>query len=173
MEIYLIPNTAGRNGGALKENLRHLDRFIQSALDSSGFQSSFEELWLTLSYPPMYVLPEVIGIATDFKKYYEKLPYSRPNRRYKTFDIALKAPEFSEHFDKKEQKKYKNKFKIDAIHQNIEEVDLAKILVDKYLEANQLIKRKLRKEDVFDPDKFEDILLNIKKRINFDFLISL
>lgn len=173
MKIYLTPNTAGRYGGALNGNLRHLDKFIQSELDSGGFKSSFEEMWLTLSYPPMYVLPGVVGLEVDFKKYYDKFPYSRLNRRYKKADITLKAPEFSEHFDKEEQKKYKHQFEIDKIHQGISETDLAKILVDKYLEAGQIIKSKLKKEDIFDSDNFEHILQKIKENISPEFLASL
>lgn len=173
MKIYLSPNTAGRSGGALNGNLRHLDRHIQSELDLGGFQSSFEELWLTLSYPPMYVLPGVVGMEVDFKKYYDKFPYSRLNRRYKKIDITLKAPEFSEHFDKNEQEKHKHRFEIDRNYQEISETDLAKILVDKYLEAGQIIKRKLKKEDIFDTNKFDNILLKIKSIINSDFLKSL
>lgn len=79
MKIYLSPNTAGRYGGALNGNLRHLDRFIQNELTNSEFKSSFEELWLTLSYPPMYVLPGVVGMEVTFKKYYDTFPYSRLN----------------------------------------------------------------------------------------------
>lgn len=173
MKIYLTPNTAGRYGGSLNGNLRHLDRFIQSELDLAGFKSSFEELWLTLSYPPMYVLPGVVGMEVDFKKYYDKFPYSRLNRRYKKVDVTLKAPEFSEHFDKEEQKKYKHKFKIDKNYQGISETNLAKILVDKYLEAGQIIKAKLKKEDVFDLNHFDKILLNIKEKISHEFLASL
>jgi len=173
MKIYLSPNTAGRSGGALNGNLKHLGRYIQSELNSGGFKSSFEEMRLTLSYPPMYVLPGVIGMEVDFKKYYDKFPYSRLNRRYKKIDITLKAPEFSEHFDKEEQNKYKHKFEIDQNYQGIAETDLARTLIDKYLEAGQIIKGKLKKEDVFDSGNYNRILLKIKDIINPEFLSSI
>lgn len=173
MKIYLTPNTAGRYGGSLNGNLRHLDRFIQSELDLAGFQSSFDELWLGLSYPPMYILPGIVGMEVNFKKHHDTLPYSRLSRRYKKVDVTLKAPEFSEHFDKKEQRKYKHKFKIDKDYQDISEAELAKILIDKYLEVAQIINGKLKKEDVFDLNHFENILLSIKEKINTEFLASL
>ncbi|CAN5690072.1 hypothetical protein BH10BAC2_BH10BAC2_04260 [soil metagenome] len=73
----------------------------------------------------------------DFKKYYETLPYSRLNRRYKKIEVTLKGPEFSEHFDKQEQKKYKHKFDIEPQFKNIPETDLGKILIDKLLETGE------------------------------------
>lgn len=173
MKIYLSPSTAGRYGGALNGRLRHLDRFIQNELTNSEFKSSFEELWLTLSYPPMYVLPGVVGMEVTFKKYYDNFPYSRLNRRYKKIDITLKAPEFSEHFDKEEQKKYQQKFEIEPQFKNISETELGQILIDKYLEAGEIISSKLKKEDVFDFEKFKTILLTIKQKINPDFLQEL
>lgn len=173
MKIFLSPNTAGRYGGALKGNLRHLDRFIQNELSNSEFKSSFDELWLTLSYLPMYVLPGVVGMEIAFQKHYESFPYSRLNRRYKKIDITLKAPEFSEHFDKEEQKKYKHTFEIESQFKNISEVKLAQILIDKYLEAGEILSSKLKKEDVFDIEIFKQVLVIIKQKINPDFLQDL
>jgi hypothetical protein len=173
MKIYLSPNTAGRYGGAFNGNLRHLGRFIQKELNISEFESSFDELRLSLSYPPMYVLPDVAGIAVDFKKHYDTLPYSRLNRRYKQIDITLKAPEFSEHFDKEEQKKYKHNFEIEPQFKDISEVELSQILIDKFLEAGEIINAKLKKEDVFNFENFKTVLLSIKQKINSDFLREL
>ncbi|HMQ48898.1 MAG TPA: hypothetical protein PKA00_15615 [Saprospiraceae bacterium] len=173
MKIYLTPNTAGRYGGALNGNLRHLDRFILSELNNSEFKSSFDELWLTLSYPPMYILPGVVGMEVTFKKYYDTFPYSRLNRRYKKIDLTLKAPEFSEHLDKEEQEKYKHKFEIEPQFKNITEAELGQILIDKYLEAGEIISSKLKKEDVFDIELFNQVLLTIKHKINPDFLQKL
>jgi hypothetical protein len=173
MKIYLSPNTAGRYGGALNGNLQHLDRFIQNELNNSEFKSSFDELWLTLSYPPMYVLPGVVGMEVTFKKYYDTFPYSRLNRRYKKIEITLKAPEFSEHFDKEEQKEYKHKFEIEPQFKNISEAELGQILIEKFLEAGEIIKSKLKKEDVFDFENYKRVLLVIKQKINFDFLQEL
>jgi hypothetical protein len=154
MKIYLSANTAGRGGGGLNGNLRHLNRLIQKELDNSDFNTSFDELWLTLSFPPMYVLPGVVGIEKDFKKYYDTFPYSRLSRRYKKIDITLKAPEFSEYFDKAEQSKYQNNFDIEPQFKNICETDLGKILIDKFLEVGENIVSKLKKEDVFEYQAF-------------------
>ncbi len=170
MKIYLSPNTAGRSGGALNGNLRHLGRYIQMELNKAGFKSSFDELWLTLSYPPMYVLPGVVGMEITFKKYYDTFPYSRLNRKYKKIDITLQAPEFSEHFDKEEQKKYEHKFEIEPQFRNISEAELGRILIDKYLETGAIINSKLKKEDTFDFPSFKDTLLDIKQKITSDFL---
>ncbi len=173
MKIYLSPNTAGRYGGALNGNLRYLGRLIEHELNHSSFCASFDELWLTLSYPPMYVLPGVIGIEVTFKKYYDTFPYSRLNRRYKKIDITLKAPEFSEHFDKEEQKKYEHQFDIEPQFKNIPEALLGQILIDKFLEAGEIIKSKLKKEDVFAFQSYKNVLLAIKQKINLDFLQEL
>ena len=172
MKIYLSPRTVGTSGGGLKGNLQYLDRLIQNELDKSNFQSSFNELWLSLACPAMYVVPGIVGMEVTFSKYYQTFPYSRMNRKFKTIDITLKAPEFSEHFQKEEQINYTDKFEIAAEYKNISEPELAKILIDKYFEALQIIKSKLKKEDVFDFDIFENILTTIKKKITLEFLIQ-
>ncbi|MBL0080548.1 MAG: hypothetical protein IPP53_16035 [Bacteroidetes bacterium] len=170
MKIYLIPNTVGRYGGALNGNLRYFYRFIQDELKNSEFKSSFDELLLTLSYPPMYILPGIIGMELTFNDNYATFPYSRLNRRYKRIEIILRAPEFSEHFDNEQQKKYKNKFEIETQFQDISEVQLGQILIDKFIEAGEIINSKIKKDDVFDFDNFNKVLLSIKKKINSDFL---
>jgi hypothetical protein len=172
MKIYLRPSTAGRSGGGLHGNLQHVDRLIQSELDKSGFQSSFDELWLTISYPPMFVLPGNGGMEVIFNKHYETLPYARMNRKQKTIDIILKAPEFSEHFHKQEQSNYHDKLEISSEYKNISEPKLAEILIDKYFEALNIIKSKLKKEDLFDVEAFEKILNSIRQKITPEFLTT-
>jgi hypothetical protein len=170
MKLYLNPSTAGRYGGGLNGNLRYLTDLIQGELTKSGFTSSFDEIWLTLAYPPMYVLPGVVGIEKDFRKYYDQFPYSRLDRRFKKVDVALQAPEFSEHFDKEEQSRYTHKFKIEDQYKNLSEVDLARALLDKWIQTGQIIDSKTKKDDDFDFGKFKEVLLFIKERISAQFL---
>lgn len=172
MKIYLTPRTVGTSGGGLRGNLQYLDRLIQSELDKSNFQSSFNELWLSISYPAMYVVSGAAGMEVTFNQYYETLPYSRMNRKFKTINITLKAPEFSEHFQKEEQINYQYKFDIADEYKNVTEPELAKILIDKYFEALQIIKSKLKKEDSFDFESFEIILTDIRQKITLEFLIT-
>jgi hypothetical protein len=173
MKIYVSPNTAGRYGGALNGNLRFLPNAIQTLLDNTGFNSTFDELWLTLSYPPMYVLPGVVGMEKQFLEFYDKFPYSRLNRKFKKIEITLKAPEFSEHFDLKDQSKYSNRFDIENQYKNLSEADLGKILIDKYLEAGEIINSKIKKADKFEFELFRDLLTSLKNKISSDFLDAL
>lgn len=173
MKIYVSPNTAGRYGGALNGNLRFLPNAIQTLLDNSGFNSTFDELWLTLSYPPMYVLPGVVGMEKQFLEFYNKFPYSRLNRKFKKIEITLKAPEFSEHFDLKDQSKYSNRFDIESKYKNLSEADLGKILIDKYLEAGEITNSKIKKEDKFEFELFKEALTSLKSKISADFLEAL
>jgi len=173
MKIYVSPDTVGRYGGALNGNLRFLPNVIQTTLDNSGFTSTFDELWLTLSYPPMYVLPGVVGMEKQFNEFYNKFPYSRLNRKFKKIEITLKAPEFSEHFDLKDQGKYSNRFDIESQYRNISETDLGKILIDKYVEAGEIINSKIKKEDKFEFELFRDLLTSLKNKISSDFLDAL
>ena len=83
MEVYITSNTACRSGGALNGNLRYLSRFISQELNKNGFQSSFDEFSVRFAYPPMYVLPGVVSLVTGYRKWYDSLPYSRLDRRYK------------------------------------------------------------------------------------------
>ncbi|MFT3680168.1 MAG: hypothetical protein QM791_07830 [Ferruginibacter sp.] len=172
MKIYLTPRTAGTGGGGLKGNLQYFDRLIQSELDKANFQSSFNEFSLGLFYPAMYIVPGISGMEVAFNQYYETLPYSRMNRKFKTIDVILKAPEFSEHFQKEEQVNYQDRVDIADEYKNITEPELAKILIDKFFEALQIVKSKLKKEDSFDFETFESILTVIRKKITLDFLIT-
>ncbi|MES2275859.1 MAG: hypothetical protein V4592_07545 [Bacteroidota bacterium] len=172
MELYLAMQTAGKYGGGPKGDLRHFSHLIQASLNNAGFKSSFTEFWLTLSYPPMFVLPGVVGIEIDYKGHYDKLPNLRLNRKYKKIDIALKAPEFSENQDKTEQDKYEHRFDIEDRYKNIPDDELAKILVYKYLEAGQLIKSKLNTGDIFDFHIYENTLAALRAQITPEFVIS-
>lgn len=170
MKIYLTPSTVGRYGGGLNNNLRYLDRTIQQRFDDSNFNSSFDELWLTLTYPPMYILPGIVGMEIKFNEFYNTLPYSRLNRKFKKIDITLKAPEFSEHFDKDKQKQYKDKFNIEKQFENISDVELAKIFVDKFIYAGEIIKSKLKQDDIFDFHTYNQVLLDLRREITKEFL---
>jgi len=173
MKIYVSPKTVGKYGGALNGNLRFLPNVIQSTLDNLGFTSTFDELWLTLAYPPMYVLPGIVSMVDQYFDFYIKFPYSRLDRRYKKIEITLKAPEFSEHFDLKEKDKYTDRFEIESQYKSISETDLAKTLIDKYLEAGEIINSKIKKGDNFDFDQFRQTLISIKSKISTDFLETL
>jgi hypothetical protein len=166
MKIYLSSSTAGKGGGGLKGNLSNFDKFIQNELDNSDFNSSFDELCLTLVYPPLNIRTGIAVMAGSFMEYYEELPYARLNRKYKKIDIALKAHEFSEHFEKKES----SGFVVESRDKSISDTDLAGILINKYLEALSIIKSKLKKEDSFDFITLEKILLQVKEKITPDFL---
>jgi hypothetical protein len=170
MKIYISSKTVGKYGGGLNGNLRFLPNVIQSALDSSNFTSTFSEAWLTLAYPPMYVLPGIVSMVDQYFDFYIKFPYSRVDRRFKKVEITLKAPEFSEHFDLKEQDKYTDRFEIESQYKSISETDLAKTLIDKYLEAGEIINSKIKKGDNFDFDQFQATLISIKSKISADFL---
>lgn len=172
MKIGITPNTAGKYGGLLNGNLRYLSDHIQTELVRRNFKSKFDQLNVTFCYPPMFVLPGVKGIEVGFMEYYESLPTSRVSRRNNKIDIVLQAPEFSEHFDKKDSKKYDSLFKVKKQHQNLSEVDLARIVIDKLINATNIVKSKL-KEDEFDFEAFEDTLHSVKTDISNDFLTSL
>lgn len=172
MKIYLSHRSAGRYGGGLKGGLGYFDRIIQTELDNANFQSSFKELWLTIAHPPMYVLPGVVGIEKDFENYCLKLPVSRLNRKFKKIDIALNAPEFSEHYDGLEKDEYEHVFDIDSKYKNLTETELAQTVIDKYLEAGEIINAKLKKEDVFDFETFKNVLYLLRQNISFEYLES-
>ena len=170
MEVYITSNTACRSGGALNGNLRYLSRFISQELNKNGFQSSFDEFSVRFAYPPMYVLPGVVSLVTGYREWYDSLPYSRLDRRYKKIEVSLQTPEFSEHFDKEEQSQYEHTFEIEEEFKNISEIDLAKVAIDKLIIAANIVDAKLKKDDDFDISQFEKILINIKDQITPQFL---
>jgi hypothetical protein len=170
MKIYFAPKTAGRYGGSLKGSLRFLPEIIESELNEAGFKSSFDELWLTISYPPMYVLPGVIGIEKDYQNFHDSLPKRFINRRQRNIAVTLQGPEYSEHFDKNEQAQYQYRFDIADIYKNISTSELAVVTINKYIEAINLIAPKLKANDQFDINLFKTILDNLKHKISPQFL---
>jgi hypothetical protein len=170
MKIYLSPLTLATSGGGLKGDLRNFDSYIQRELDHSGFESSFEEIRLSIAYPPMYVAPGTATQLDNFLKNYTTFPYVRLDRRYKRIGIILQAPEFSEHFHKEESVKYPKRLEIGEQYKNISVTQLAHILLDKYHEAITIIASKLKKGDRFDQPVFEHVLESIRKRISTGFL---
>lgn len=170
MKVHISPTTVGRYGGLLKDKLRYLPNLIQFEIEKSGFVSSFDDLWLNLAYPPLYVLPGVVSLVNPFFEVYRNFPYSRVDRKHKKIEITLKAPEFSEHFDSSDLERYSNRFQIEERYKNLTQVELGLILIDKYLEAMSIIESKLKPADNFDVQKFEKILLSVKDKISDDFL---
>jgi len=169
MDIYIAHQTAGGGGGGPRGNLGYFDKVMAEALSSPFFESSFDEFWLTLHYLPLGVLSDIPGIDVDYKNnYYNKLPTSRLNRRYKKIEVSLQAHEFAEHFGK--NGKLNSQHKPDT--ENISETDLAKMLIDKFIEAGTLVNAKLREGDVFDFESFKAILLSLRQKINSEFLIA-
>jgi hypothetical protein len=172
MKIYLSTSTVGRSGGGFKNNLNFFEGVIKDRFDNSGFKSSFEELWLTLAYPPMYILPGILGMEKRFKEFYDELPYSRFSRKYNKMEITLKAPEFSEHFDKEDQGKYKNKFTIESQYKNLSEIDLTRAFIDKLISAGEIIEKKLKKDDIFNISIYYTVLNQLKDEITEKFILQ-
>jgi len=171
MKIYLIPVTVGTRGGGLQGNLRYIDKYIERELGRSGFKSSFNELHLSIAYLLLYNTPGTAFTESNYKNYYDTLPYSRFDRKNKIIHVTLKAPEFSEHFiDKKHQKK--SQFEMANEFKNLSDTRLAQILIDKYVEASQIIRSKMKKEDVFDFTTWEQVLNSIKQKITPEFLVA-
>jgi hypothetical protein len=162
MKIYISPLTAGQSGGGLNGNLAHIDLLLQQELVQAGFKSSFAILHVTLAHPTGHKWRSTNPMVQHFMKYYDTLPVSKIYRKAGKIEIAVKAPEFSEHFmhgDKANPQK-----------QTIPETTLATILMDKFIEIAGILRSKLKKEDVFDLGIFEKVLLRIKESITPDFL---
>ncbi len=174
MKLFIDGNTAGRSCG-LMAALPYFYRFIQEELDKEHFQSSFEELWITFAYPPTFVLKSVEGIEKPYKEWYEKFdfPYSRFNRRFKTINITLKTPEFSESFERIDSQDEIIKIEIEKQYQNLTRTEIAHIFIDKMLIVGEIIKEKLKQGDIFDFDHYRTILFQIKEKINDDFIHSI
>lgn len=168
--MFLMTNSVATFGGGLHGRLRFLHRLIENELNKSNFQSSFDEFWLILSIPPTYVKPKVLSLVEKFDNHYKKLPNSRLSRRYKKIEVSLKASEFSEFQSDAKPIKYKHEFEVEPQFRNLNEVELAKILIDKFLEAGDITSEKLKKDDLFDISIFRDVLNEIKRKIDVEFL---
>jgi hypothetical protein len=188
MKLYLSGRTTGQSGGFAK-NLPYFNNYIDEYLTSAGFDSSFEELWVTFAYPPTYIWGGIIGMEIKYKEWYDTFafPYSRLNRRYKTIDVLLKTPEFSEsfesipieqepiHSDAESLELFKKKkeiirLDIEPQYKGIPREEVAKIMVDKLIYAGEVINAKLKKGDDFDFKKYKSILTQLKEGITTELL---
>ncbi len=166
MKIYFSTGTFGKSSGGLKGNLYHITNYIQSELATLNFNSNFEEFWFTLLYPPMFRASNGFGNETKFAEYYSKLPYCRINRKFKSINLTLKAPELSEHFEKELINESSILFEIEDKFKNLDETQIAITVIDKYLDAVSLINSKLKSDDIFDTEIFLNFLTDLKSKIN-------
>lgn len=174
MKFSLSYSTAGRYGGfRFRGILKHFDRYIHQRIKEEKFQSSFEKFRLTFAYPPLFMLPKVVQMRKDFLEWYQTLPKSRVLRRYKIIDVIIQLPEFSEHFDLEKQKKYENKYSTEKEYQNLSELELANTLIDKYVEAIELIEPKLNATDSFNASRLKEIIASIKSELSIELLESI
>jgi hypothetical protein len=171
MKLYLSGQTTGQGGGFAK-NLPHFDSYIHEYLNSSGFDSSFEELWITFAYPPTYIWKGIIGMEKDYKEWFDTFafPYSRLNRKYKKIDILLKAPEFSESFESISKREEPILLDIEPQYKGIPREAIAKIMMDKLIYVGEVINAKLKQGDDFDFEKYKTILTQLKGNITTELL---
>lgn len=170
MKLILHLSTVGGYGGPLSENLRHLDRYISQELEKAGFSTVFDYFELCLFYPPMYVLEGIKGMEVNFNSYYARLPFSRIDRKNKQIAVSLQAPEFSEHIQSEKAKGQKYQFEIELKYKNLDEVFLANVLLDKYIDAAKLLQVKLKGGDSFDTEVFISVINSVKNQITPQFL---
>lgn len=165
MKIYITPITAGIYGGRFYGNLQFFSRFIENEINEKKIKTSFNELWISFYYPRFNKVPQLGEVEFKFNNFYETLPKSTFYRKNKKIEIALKTPEFSKHFESSDSNNEKKK-------QVDDEVELAKYIIDKYLEAGEIIKSKLKTGDEFDYENYTFVLQSLKEKIDQSFLIS-
>ncbi len=153
MRLNLFITTVGTGGSG---QYAYLFQFLQKQLAQAGFTSGFDEFKLTLMYPPSFVRPEISLLQEGFNERYHQLPKVRTNRKFKSIDIILQAPQIAGYFE--------NPFK---------DADVAPVLIDKFLEAVALLKPRLKPEDVFNVGIFETVLNDAKQKLTPDFLQQL
>ena len=170
MNIYIANRTDGGGGSGPRGNLACFDNIISKALLNAGFTSLFEEFWLTLVYPAINTSSWEFGGEDDFQHYYGKLPILLVSKRYKKIDIALKAPEFSHHFNQNTQHWDEQNPYIEANHQDLSETELATTLIDKFINAGEIVDSKIKKDDIFDFKLFKETLIQLQQQITDDFL---
>lgn len=184
---YLSSIIGGPYKLVLDGYLMYFTRYINSVFMKEQFDSFFEELRLELYFKttPKSTNQIIGNKKTKFQKEYEQLPITRFFRKHKRIVVRLRAPELTERFDKLNdsrnllikliypQNTFHEEYKSSVIperYKNLGDADLARMIVDRYLEAGRLIAQKLKPEDNFDHNRYEQILLRIKDSISDEFL---
>jgi hypothetical protein len=171
MKLYLSGRTTGIYGGFAK-NLPYFNSYIENYLQLCDFQSTFEEMWVTFAFPPTYVRKGILGMKKEYEEWYStfNFPYSRLNRRYKKIDLLLKTPEFSESFEFIDKEDEIIRLEIEEKYKGIPRVEIAVLMIDYLIYAGEVVKTKLKKDDIFDFERYRQILIEIKGKISDDFL---
>lgn len=161
--------------------IMEIARYISYVFWREKFNSFFEEFNLEL-----YCMSDDKGssVVMDemFKETYKRLPIVRLYRRYKSIEVKLKAPEVTERIYKARKERLDNELYhfssmpkkhapsfVPERYKNLSDVDLSKMIIDRYLEAGRLIIKKLKPEDNFNHTRYEQILLRIKDSISDEF----
>ena len=155
--------------------------YISSVFWKEQFNSFFEELNLELCFMAD-MTDSSMRNKERFKEYYKRLPIARVYRKYKRIEVKLKAPEITKYIEKEYEDRSKNslfglKKHVPSVvperYKNLTHADLARMIIDRYLEAGQLIAPKLKPEDNFDHQRYEQILLRMRDLISDEFLAQM
>lgn len=154
MNIYLRTRTSGKGGEKLKGNLIHIDKFIQNALAEAAFETSFDTFWIMFAYP-LPDLPE--GNQDEYSKYFASYPHLKLKRKQKEIELSMYVPEIAEHQEKQRAG---------------DETDLARRVIDRFIEAGELIAARAKKEDRFPLPLFKETLMKLKSTITAENLAT-
>ena len=174
MKFYFYSSSFGVYGNLLfHEKLRYFDHYVNRIVEENEFTSTFEEFNIEFIYPPIHKYFKSFLMESRFDEAYKKLPNSTILRRYKRINVKLDTPEFAEHFQK--HKKHEDRTPIETKnpetqYQNLNEIKLANIFIDKVIQAIELIENKLRSKDNFNTSKLIEIIKSIKPKITIKFL---
>lgn len=169
MKISIRRTTLGLYGGGFYGNLRFFGRYIQSVLEIEQFVSTFDELSITLSYPPVNCDKQFASLLPAFQANHVKLPSLRIGRKDRRLDVILPATEFSAYFEEGDKRRDLRQGNISPVS-GFDEVEIAMQLLSKVEWSFDLIEPKLKKGEVFEFDKAKQILSTIRKQLTTEFL---
>ena len=174
MKISVSLKTASR-GSSLGKNLVYLADYIADEFARRHLTTSFDEISVTFAFPPLFMLPGVLGMEKSFMEYYKSLPVLRIERKNKKIVAIIPAPEFTEYCDHRELSfesagKDITFFEVPDAYKNLSEITLAKIFIKHLLKTMEEIYGKLKKNDVFDFEHCKKILDELYEKISNAFL---
>lgn len=149
-------------------------RYINSMFTKEQFSSFFEELRLELYFRVEYIR-QSSREKEKYDKVYKQLPITKIYRQHKRMVVKLRVPELTERYDKMFHfnSAYDKNSKLSPIperYKDLADADLAKMIIERYLEAGRLVIHKMIVQDNFDYKRYEQILLKIKDSISDEFL---
>lgn len=163
MRIHLYRKNNGLSPDLInfKGDLNFFLLYVESELESYGFNSLFNHFCFRFNYYLKTSIPKTNIVGDDYLTYYQSLPLIKIDRRYKYIYIDLQSDGFNDFHDFFEK------------NISLDETNFIKFILSEIISKIDLLRDQIKKSELFDLDLFIKVLVSIREKINQESLLEI